>query len=130
MPGLLEPHVDGLGAPDAVFVQDLQPGTPVTFVWGELDRPRLLLTQVRGRTHFEKLVRGGAKGVVGTEVNGADAAWIKGEHVLFYESGRTGGALPSRLAKSTLVWPRGPVTLRLEGDMTREEAERIARTVR
>ncbi len=129
-PGLLEPHVDGLGAPDAVFVQDLQPGTPVTYVWGELDRPRLLLTQVRGRTHFEKLVLGGAKGVVGSEVNGADAAWIKGEHVLFYESGRTGGALPSRLAKSTLVWSRGPVTLRLEGDMTKEEAERIARTVR
>jgi hypothetical protein len=38
--------------------------------------------------------------------------------------------LPSRLAKSTLVWSRGPVTLRLEGDMTREEAERIARSVR
>ena len=129
-PGLLEPHLDGLGKPDAVFVQDLQPGTPVTYVWGELDRPRLLLTQVRGRFHFEKLVHGGDNGVVLTEVNGAEAAWIKGEHVLYYESGRTGGALPSRLAKSTLVWSRGPVTLRLEGDMTREEAERIARTVR
>ena len=129
-PGLLEPHVDGLGKPDAVFVQDLQPGTPVTYIWGQLDRPRLLLTQVRGRSHFEKLVLGGAKGVVGTEVNGAQAAWIKGEHVLYYESGRTGGALPSRLAKSTLVWSRGPVTLRLEGDMTQRQAERIARTVR
>jgi hypothetical protein len=129
-PGLLDPHLDGLGKPDAVFVQDLQPGTPVTYVWGELDRPRLLLTQVRGRFHFEKLVHGGENGVVLTEVNGAQAAWIKGEHVLYYESGRTGGALPSRLAKSTLVWSRGPVTLRLEGDMTREEAERIARAVR
>lgn len=129
-PGLLDPHLDGLGAPDAVFVQDLQPGAPVTYVWGDLDRPRLLLTQVRGRTHFEKLVLGGAKGVVGTEVNGADAAWIEGEHVLYYESGRNGGALPSRLAKKTLVWSRGPVTLRLEGDMTQAEAERIARTVR
>ena len=128
--GLLEPHLDGRGKPDAVFAQDLQPGTPITFVWGELDRPRLLLTQVRGRTHFEKLVLGGAKGVVGTEVNGADAVWIKGEHVIYYETGRTGGALPSRLAKKTLVWPRGPVTLRLEGDMSQHEAERIARTVR
>jgi hypothetical protein len=129
-PGLLDPHLDGLGKPDAVFVQDLQPGTPVTYVWGELDRPRLLLTQVRGRFHFEKLVHGGDNGVVLTDVNGAEAAWIKGEHVLYYESGRTGGTLPSRLAKSTLVWSRGPVTMRLEGDMTREEAERIARTVR
>jgi hypothetical protein len=129
-PGLLDPHLDGLGKPDAVFVQDLQPGTPVTYVWGALDRPRLLLTQVRGRFHFEKLVHGGENAVVLTEVNGAQAAWIKGEHALYYESGRTGGVLPSRLAKSTLVWSRGPVTLRLEGDMTREEAERIARSVR
>jgi anti-sigma factor RsiW len=129
-PGLLDPHLDGVGKPDAVFVQDLQPGTPVTYVWGGLDRPRLLLTQVRGRFYFEKLVHAGETAVVATEVNGADAAWIKGEHVLYYESGRTGGTLPSRLAKSTLVWSRGPVTLRLEGDMTREEAERIARTVR
>jgi hypothetical protein len=129
-PGLLDPHLAGLGRPDAVFVQDLQPGAPVTYVWGALDRPRLLLTQVRGRTHFEKLVRGGATGVEATQVNGAEAAWIKGEHVLFYESGRNTGSLPSRLAKSTLVWSRGPVTLRLEGDMTRRQAERIARTVR
>jgi hypothetical protein len=129
-PGLLDPHLAGLGRPDAVFVQDLQPGAPVTYVWGELDRPRLLLTQVRGRTHFEKLVRSGATGVEATQVNGAEAAWIKGEHVLFYESGRNTGSLPSRLARSTLVWSRGPVTLRLEGDMTRRQAERIARTVR
>jgi hypothetical protein len=128
-PGLLEPHLDDLGEPDAVFVQELQVGTPVTYVWGELDRPRLLLTQVRGRFYFEKLVHAG-DGVVLTRVNGADAAWIKGAHVIYYESGRTGGTLPSRLARSTLVWTRGPITARLEGDLSQREAERIARTLR
>jgi hypothetical protein len=34
------------------------------------------------------------------------------------------------LARNTLVWSRGPVTLRLEGELSRADAERIARTVR
>ena len=131
VPGLLEPRGDEVGKPDEVYVVDFRPGTPVTFLWGDPERPRLLLTQVRGRFYFEKLVGGGSSVVV-TEVNGADAAWIGGEpHVVFYETERGGGAdLPARLARNTLVWSRGPVTLRLEGDLSREEAERIARTVR
>jgi hypothetical protein len=130
VPGLLEPRLDGLGRPDAVYVMDFQPGTPVTFTWGDPNRPRLLLTQVRGRVHFEKLVQA-ETGFVLTKVNGENAGWIEGEpHILFYESGRGGGTLPGRLAGNTLVWSRGPVTLRLEGQLSREDAERIARTVR
>jgi hypothetical protein len=130
-PRLLEPRTDELGEPDAVFVENWKPGAPVTFVWGDPDRPRLLLTQVRGSYHFEKLVHGNQGGVTLTEINGADAAWIEGEpHVVFYESRGGSGDLPGRLARNTLVWSRGPVTLRLEGDLSREEAEQIARTVR
>jgi hypothetical protein len=131
VPGLLEPHLDGVGKPDAVYVQDLQAGTPVTFVWGDQKHPRLLLTQVRGRFYFEKLVHNQQSGFVLTKVNGENAGWIEGApHVLYYESGRAGGTLPGRLAGNTLVWSRGPVTLRLEGQLAREDAERIARTVR
>jgi hypothetical protein len=131
VPGLLEPSDDATGEPDAVFVQSLDPGPPVTFVWGDPERPRLLLTQVRGRYHFEKLVPGNKGGVTLTEINGTDAAWIEGApHVLFYETGSGGADLPGRLARNTLVWSRGPVTLRVEGDLSREEAERIARSVR
>jgi hypothetical protein len=129
VPGLLEPRGDEVGEPDAVFVTAFQSGTPVTFVWGDPERPRLLLTQVRGRYHFEKLVHQGE--ITLTEVNGEDAAWIEGEpHVVFYESADGSGDLPGRLARNTLVWSRGPVTLRLEGELSREEAERIARSVR
>ena len=131
VPGLLEPRGDELGEPDAVFAERLKPGPPVTFVWGDPERPRLLLTQVRGSYHFEKLVHGNQGGITLTEVGGEDAAWIEGEpHVVFYESGDGTGVLPGRLARNTLVWSRGPVTLRLEGDLSREEAERIARSVR
>jgi hypothetical protein len=34
----------------------------------------------------------------------------------------------ARLAANTLVWQDGDVTLRLEGDLTKEEALRIARS--
>jgi hypothetical protein len=131
VPGLLEPRDDEVGEPDAVFSAGLEPGTPVTFVWGDPERPRLLLTQVRGSYHFEKLVYGNQGGLTLTEVNGEEAAWIEGEpHVVFYESVDGSGDLPGRLARNTLVWSRGPVTLRLEGDLSREEAERIARGTR
>lgn len=130
VPDLLQPHLEGLDLPDAVYVQDFQPGTPVTFAWGDAEHPRLMLTQVRGRFYFEKLVHS-QSGFVLTKVNGENAGWIEGgEHVLYYESGRAGGTLPGRLAGNTLVWSRGPVTLRLEGQLSREDAERIARTVR
>jgi hypothetical protein len=130
-PWLLEPRGDEVGDPDAVFVQSFELGAPVTFVWGDPDRPRLLLTQVRGTYHFEKLVHGTRGGLTLTEIDGADAAWIEGEpHVVFYETERGGADLPGRLARNTLVWSRGPVTLRLEGDLSQEQAERIARSVR
>lgn len=131
VPGLLEPHGDEVGEPDHVYVVGFAPGRPVSFVWGDPQRPRLLLTQVRGQYYFEKLVGGNQGGIVLTDVNGEKAAWIEGEpHVVFYESEDGGGDLPGRLARNTLVWSRGPVTLRLEGDLSREEAERVARSVR
>jgi hypothetical protein len=130
VPGLLEPHGDDVEKPDHVYTVGSGPSTPVTFVWGDSERPRLLLTQVRGRVHFEKLFMGGT-GVVLTDVNGADAAWIEGDpHVVFVETDGGGIDLPGRLARNTLVWSRGPVTLRLEGELSRADAERIARTVR
>ncbi len=131
VPGLLEPRGDELGEPDSVYVAGFAPGRPVSFVWGDTERPRLLLTQVRGQYHFEKLVSGNQGGITLTEVNGEKAAWIEGEpHVVFYENESGGGDLPGRLARNTLVWSRGPVTLRLEGDLSRDDAERIARSVR
>jgi hypothetical protein len=130
VPGLLEPHGDEVGNPDHVYALGSGRSAPMTFVWGDPERPRLLLTQVRGRVHFEKLFMGGTDVVV-TDVNGADAAWIEGDpHVIFVETVGGGIDLPGRLAGNTLVWSRGPVTLRLEGDLPREDAERIARSVR
>ena len=132
VPWLLEPHGDAAGTPDHVYVLGYGRGTPVTFVWGDPERPRLLLTQVRGQYYFEKLVHGTRGKVAVTQVNGADAVWMEGApHLLFVRTDEAGGIdLPGRLARNTLVWSRGPVTMRLEGELSREDAERIARSVR
>jgi hypothetical protein len=130
-PKPLEPRGEELGEPDAVFVAGRDPGAPLTFVWGDPERPRLLLTQVSGRFNFEKLVQTNEGEITLVQVNGENAIWIEGEpHVIFYENEHGGADLPGRLARNTLVWSRGPVTLRLEGDLSREDAERIARSVR
>ena len=62
-------------------------------------------------------------------VNGQPGAWIEEPHVVFFED-RRGRMRQStgRLAGKTLLWQHGEVTLRLEGDLSKEEALRIART--
>jgi hypothetical protein len=55
--------------------------------------------------------------------------WIEEPHVVFFRDLR--GRLrqsTGRLAGQTLLWQHGAVTLRLEGDLSKEEALRIART--
>jgi hypothetical protein len=61
-------------------------------------------------------------------VGGADALWIEGApHVLMYldRNGQVREAT-KRYAGNVLIWQRGPLTLRLEGDLTRAQALEIA----
>ncbi|MFC7549945.1 hypothetical protein [Plantactinospora sp. GCM10030261] len=65
------------------------------------------------------------------EINGAPAVWVAGPHQLTYVD-RTGmtRAETARLAGSTLIWQVGDVTYRLEGELTKDDAVAIARTLR
>ena len=110
--------------PDQVFVDD---GT-VSLVWGDPERPRLLLTEFRGEAFIEKLIRPDAR-VERVTVNGEPGAWLEEPHVVLFTDprGRIRDSSP-RLAGKTLLWEHGEVTLRLEGDLTKAEALRIARS--
>ncbi len=60
---------------------------------------------------------------------GVDALWFATPHdVVVLTDGGT-RRYPPRLAAATLIWVRGEVTMRLEGDLTQEEAIRIATSV-
>jgi hypothetical protein len=63
-------------------------------------------------------------------VNGLPGLWIRGPHVIAFLSTSTGIGLPiSRVSGSALVWQRGNLTLRLEGNLTEQEAIHLARSI-
>jgi hypothetical protein len=113
--------------PDSVYLSNSLPGGQLTLLWGTPSDVRLLLTEFRGMAYVEKVVQGDTK-VEPVDI-GEAGAWFQGQHVVMF-SDRAGTFRESRgrLAASTLVWQSGDVTLRLEGDISREEALRIGRT--
>jgi hypothetical protein len=63
-------------------------------------------------------------------VNGRSGMWIRGPHVVAFVTSSTGINSPvSRSSGSALIWLRGNLTLRLEGDLTEQQALRLARTI-
>ncbi|MDQ3778636.1 MAG: hypothetical protein M3310_07225, partial [Actinomycetota bacterium] len=94
---------------------------------GSEDDPRLLITQIEAPEAMEKLVAG-ETGVTLVRVGEARGAWLEGgEHVLFYPT----GIEPLRLVGNALVFERADgVTVRIEADISRAEAIRIARSMR
>jgi hypothetical protein len=116
-------------APDHAYISDVVPGGRVTLLWGTPSNVRLLLTETTGRAYIEKVVQGDT-GVERVRV-GQGGAWFRGSHIVMFQD-RDGGFHEgrARLAASTLAWQQGDVTLRLEGDISRENALRIARSTR
>ena len=118
--------------PDAVFLGDR--GT-VWFVYGTTETVRLLVAQTPNVEIDEpfvlkKLTASGTR-VEQAFVRGAPAYFLSGEpHVvmLLDELGRT---VPEslRLARDVLVWEEQGRTMRLEGDLTLEEALELAESM-
>jgi hypothetical protein len=93
----------------------------------------MLVMEFRARIDvpfLEKVVHE-AERVEEVEVGGTPAYWIEGEHTVFYldELGQPVEER-SRLAGNTLLWQRGQVTFRLESALSKEEAIRIAESMR
>jgi len=122
-PWLLVPD----GTPDSVWVNKSLPGGKVSLLWGTPSNVRLLLTEFTGRTYIEKVIDGDTQ-VERVKIGDA-GAWFQGPHVVMFQD-RDGRFREShaRLARNTLVWQLGDITLRLEGGLTKDEALRIART--
>jgi len=99
----------------------------VAFVYG---RYKLIVLQSEG-TFFSKEV-GPLTNVDRFRLDGQDAIWISGpRHVFGYIAGPgRDRAAELYLVGNALIWQRGPLTLRLEGKVSRAEAVRIARSFR
>jgi hypothetical protein len=132
----------GLGRPDAVFVNEAVPsGGRVDLVYRA--RPGLpaspftdvglLITEFQGQPTPEFLKKVTAMGVVEeVTVGGEPGYWFSGEPHFFTYQDAAGNLREeqTRLAGNTLIWQRGDLTLRLEGELPKEEAIRIAETMR
>jgi hypothetical protein len=122
-----------VGPPDAVYVGHFTVDE-VTLLYGSPRRVRLLLTEVAGRLEARfasKFVQAPAQ-LRRLVVNGKPALWIEGalHEFLFVAPDGQPVSSPLHLNKNTLLWQRGSLFLRLEGDLTLAQALRVARSLR
>lgn len=120
----------GEAEPDAIFVRA---DRMATFVYGPVERPRLVLSQLRGAVWdgFVKKVGGRGASVEDVRVGGERGLFVSGDdHVVMFvdESGRVTDE-ETYLAGTVLLWNRGELLLRLEGELTRAEALELAESV-
>jgi hypothetical protein len=119
-----------LGEPDSVHVRD---GRIASLVYGEAEQPRLVLSQLRGGVYEGFLKKAGGAGthVEEVRVGGEPGLFVSGdEHFVMFRD-EHGQITDERtyLAGTVLLWNRGDLLLRLEGDLTRDEALELAESV-
>ncbi len=130
------------GDPDEVYFQEPPQGGKVSLVYPA--RPGLpqtsetgvgmLITEFRGDLDpgfFGKML-GPETRLVEVRINGTPGYWLEGKpHFLFYKdpSGRFSQET-LRLAGNTLLWEKDGVTLRIESALSKDEAIRIAESMR
>jgi hypothetical protein len=128
------PRGDGFNDPDAVYVSEAVPRGVVSFLYGSPKRVRALLTQFVSEPGFPYIDKsaGPETSVESVRVDGGRGYWLEGRPHLFVFRNAYGqsqaGSL--RLAGNTLVWQVGRLTLRLEGKLTKEQALRVAESLR
>ena len=139
---VLVPTAVGFQRPDAVFVDPGRPqGGRVDLVYrarpglpaSQFTDVGLLITQFQGTLtpdFIKKVVGGGL--VEEVQVAGEPGYWFSGEPHFFTFQDTRGEIVDerTRLAGNTLVWQSGAQTLRLEGQLSKQEALRIAESMR
>ena len=116
--------------PDAIFVR---PDGLASVVYGDPARPRLVLSQARGAVYdgFIKKTGAGGTTIRYVTVDGEPGLFVDGaDHFVMFlnERGEISDEL-TFLAGTVLLWNRGPLLLRLEGDLVIGEAVALAKSV-
>jgi hypothetical protein len=121
-----------LGTPDAVYFLELPVGGQVVLMYPPNgDRPMVLLFEFEGsRAGLGKGLPPGAS-VEEVSINSNRGLWINGDpHVVFFvdTQGRPRSET-TRLAANVLLWEHNGLTLRLEGELARDQAVEIAASI-
>jgi hypothetical protein len=131
-PILLPAFPNDLDTPDRVYVQDLN-GPAVILVWldpHDRSRVRLSLQALSSDAFAQKIV--GEQLVDEVTVNGENAAWVRGDHLLQLRDTNGDSRYDTRhlVSGNVLIWETNEVTYRLETDQPLREAVRIAESLR
>ncbi|MGH3089742.1 MAG: hypothetical protein ACRDSJ_20865 [Rubrobacteraceae bacterium] len=139
---VLVPNTAELKIPDSVYLKERSVGSQVYLVYGPHPNvPRaaetgvgLLISEFRGSARVGQYMKsvGPDTTIEQLEVNGERGFWLEGSPRLFAYQEPDGRFVEekARLAANTLIWDRGDITLRLEGNVSKEEALRIADSMR
>jgi hypothetical protein len=127
-----------LGTPDAVYLDNTIPGGEVALAY----KPRpgiplvpetnlgVLVTEFRGDLSPQLILKQGEPGtrIEETSVNGDHAWWLEGKpHMIVVRQGPDENRPETlRLAANTLVWEHAGVTYRIESNLSKAEAMRLA----
>ena len=116
--------------PDAIFVR---PDGLASMVYGDPAEPRLVLSQARGAVWDGFVKKTGGTGTIIREVtvDGEPGLFVDGdEHfVMFLDENGLVSDERTYLAGTVLLWNRGDLLLRLEGDLTYRKALELAASV-
>lgn len=119
-----------LGEPANVRLIDGSPPRVVSMTFGAVDST-VHIDQFDGGLDpmFTKFASAGD--IHRTDVNGVPAIWVDRPHVVIFDD-RDGNLqeATARMAGSTLIWEADGITYRVEGDLTEEQAVRIAESMR
>ena len=119
-----------LGKPNQIYVRD---DRLASVIYGDANKPRLVLSQLRGAIYEGFIKKTGSRGTTIEQVmvDGEPGLFITGDDHFVMFRDETGAITdePTYLAGTVLLWNRGDLLLRLEGDLTREEALDLARSV-
>lgn len=125
---ILLPRTEGLDDPPRVYYRDA--ARQVAFLYGSEEKPKLLITQAGVGGALEKLATVSTDVELVTIGDGISGVWLSGEkHGLFYPG--VGEEEPFRLVGNALVFETaGGITVRIEAEISKDEAIRIARSMR
>jgi hypothetical protein len=116
--------------PDAIFVR---PDGLASVVYGDPAHPRLVLSQARGALWNGFIKKTAGRGTIVDEVTvgGEPGLFVAGpDHfVMFLDENGLISDERTYLAGTVLLWNRGDLLLRLEGDLTEEQALELAVSV-
>jgi len=141
-PFLRVPADPRLGAPDEVYIDQIRAGDRVTLVY--VSRAGIPPSREAGVSAVVVVFRGrvdealfGKVATAGTRIDevgidGGRGFWLEGEPHQFFYRDAAGNPWPEtlRLAGNTLLWEQGDTTLRLEAQVSRNDALRIATSFR